>query len=409
LSNANSQTIKLKALGTLILFLVLCFVLTPIYASCEQDQISVHCGKTPTSTFDQHGRLWTSFVQNKSVYISYSDDKGIQHSSPVKVNQTPQTVYANGENRPKIRLDNKGNIFVSWTEKTPGRFTGDIRFARSTDGGSHFEPSIKINDDGLPIGHRFDAMTVTPSSLIYIAWLDKRDSAAAKESGLDYAGISLYYAVSSDHGATFSPNVKVAEHTCECCRIAIASKGESNATVMWRHIFSGGMRDHAITTLTPNGASSISRATIDEWKTDACPHHGPDIDNLSQYLTHLTWFSNGALHKGIYYGVFQSNLNTTTNIIEVDTSPQASHPQVKQFANIVWLAWKTYENNQSYIKIRKSLNNGALWSKPETIVSTLGNSDHPYLLNDTKNIFLAWQTENEGLRLIPLDEPSVRQ
>ena len=403
------QIVKPQALKALILFLVLCFFLTPSYANCEQEQVSVHCGKTPTSIFDHQGQLWTTFTQNNFVYVSHSDDNGQRYSSPIKVNQAPQSIYSNGENRPKIQLDNDNNIFVSWTEKTPGRFTGDIRFSRSIDGGHHFEPIKTINDDGLPIGHRFDALTVTPSGLVYIAWLDKRDSAAAKKTGQDYAGISLYYSVSTDHGATFSTNIKAAEHTCECCRIAIENNGDQNATVMWRHIFSGGIRDHAIATLTPTRASNINRATVDEWKTDACPHHGPDIDNSSHGLTHLAWFSNGVLHKGIYYGTFQNNSNTTTNIIEVDTSPQASHPQVKQFNNIVWLAWKTFEDNQSRIKIRQSLDKGIHWSKPTIVASTSGNSDHPFLINNANNIFLAWQTSDEGLRLIPLDEPSPKQ
>ena len=383
--------------------------LTPGYASCEHNLVSIHCGKTPTSTFDQHGRLWTSFVQGQFVYLSFSDDKGLQYSRPIKVNKSPQAIYSNGENRPKIHLDNKGNIFISWTEKTPGRFTGNIRFARSTDGGSHFEPSKVINDDGLPIGHRFDAMTVTPSGLIYIAWLDKRDSAAAKENDQNYAGISLYYAISSDHGASFSPNIKVAEHACECCRIAIANKGESNATIMWRHIFLGGIRDHAIATLSPNGPSTMSRASKDEWKTDACPHHGPDIDNPSQTHTHLTWFSNGALHKGVYYGTFHDISKTTINIFEVDSSPQASHPQVKQINNIVWLAWKTYEEGESRIKTRQSLDQGKSWSEPVVVASTSGNSGHPFLLNHANTLFLTWQTADEGLRVIPLNKPSPKQ
>ena len=252
-------------------------------------------------------------------------------------------------------------------------------------------------------------MTVTPSGLIYVAWLDKRDSSAALGKGQDYEGISLYYAISSDHGATFSPNIKVAEHTCECCRIGIVNNGTANATVMWRHIFSGGIRDHAITTLTPNGASPISRATTDEWKTDACPHHGPDIDNPSQNLTHLTWFSNGALHKGLYYGAFHGTSKTTVNVFAVDTSPQASHPQVKQVNNIVWLAWKTYEEGESRIKTRQSLDKGESWSEPLVVASTSGSSDHPFLLSDADTLFLAWQTANEGLRVIPLNKPSQKQ
>mgnify|MGYP003344883948 CR=1 FL=1 len=41
-------------------------------------------------------------------------------------------------------------------------------------------------------------------------------------SGRSYRGAALYYAVSSDAGATFAGDFKAADHTCECCRIALA-------------------------------------------------------------------------------------------------------------------------------------------------------------------------------------------
>lgn len=386
----------------LLIAVVLCCLSSASFAACQQNKISVNCAKTATSVFDQNGLLWTTFVQQGFVYITHSADLGAHHSSPVKVNQTPQKIYTNGENRPKIKLSTKGFVFVSWTEKTPGRFTGDIHFARSINAGKSFENVKTINDDGLPIGHRFDAMTVTPSGLIYIAWLDKRDSTAAQQNSQPYAGISVYYAVSNDQGASFSANKLVAENSCECCRIAIANQGDNNATIMWRQLFAGGVRDHAISTLTPHHRLAVHRATVDEWQTNTCPHHGPDIDNSQPGFSHLTWFSAGKRHKGIYYATFQQHSKTLKNTISVDSSPQASHPNVMQFNNIVWLVWKTYENEQSLIKMRYSTDHGAHWSAANIIASTLGKSDHPLLINNKQQIFLSWLSANEGLRLIPI-------
>jgi len=393
-----------SAQGLIIALVLFCFS-SASFGRCEQTKISVDCGKTPTSVFDQNSLLWTAFVQQGFVYIAHSADLGKHYSSPVKVNQIPQKIYTNGENRPKIKLSTNGLVFVSWTEKTPGRYTGDISFARSTNGGKSFESVKTINDDGLPIGHRFDAMTITPSGLIYIAWLDKRDSTAAKKKNLLYPGISVYYAVSNDQGQSFTANKLVAEHSCECCRIAIANQGENNATIMWRQLFSGGVRDHAISTLTPSHSLAISRATTDDWQTNSCPHHGPDIDNSNPNFSHLTWFSIGNLHKGIYYAAFQHDSKTLKNILSIDSSPQASHPNVMQFNNTVWLVWKTYENDQSLIKMRYSTDHGEHWSAANTIASTTGKSDHPLLISNKQHIFLSWHTANEGLRLMPVTKP----
>ena len=112
-----------------------------------QGLTSVDCGATPSATFDQNGRLWLTYVQDQHVYVSHSDDFGESYSPSVVVNKIPEDAEHNGENRPKIIVDADSNIFVSWTKKTSPRFTGEIRFSRSTDGGHTFETPRTINDD----------------------------------------------------------------------------------------------------------------------------------------------------------------------------------------------------------------------------------------------------------------------
>ena len=111
-----------------------------LYAICDssdidRDQVSIHCGNTPSATFDARGNLWVAFVQDEFVYVSQSQDLGKSFSDPVAVNSAAEDAEHNGENRPKIIVDDSGLVFVSWTLKTSSRFTGEIRFSRSTDGG----------------------------------------------------------------------------------------------------------------------------------------------------------------------------------------------------------------------------------------------------------------------------------
>lgn len=382
----------------------LTFLVTPqaLAACLDTGIISVDCGKTPSSTFDNTGRLWTVFVQGKHAYLSHSSDKANTYSKPLKINQSPEEIYTNGENRPKIAIDNDGIIYTTWTQKTAGRFTGDIRFTRSVDNGQSFEKVRVINDDGLPIGHRFDELFITPSGTIYIAWLDKRNRENAKKEKQTFKGISLFYTVSTDKGKTFSKNMKTADHSCECCRLSMTSDGENDAKIFWRHMFNKNTRDHAIATLSPDGVKGFTRATIDDWQTDACPHHGPDIAIADDGDYHLTWFSNGTIHKGIYYGRFDSELNKTVDIMPIDRQPSASHPQVKQVGNTIWLVWKRFENNQTHLKTRHSHDGGKYWSKFSSIQSTAGASDHPLFIENTEGaLYIAWLTTDEGYTLIP--------
>jgi len=357
-------------------------------------EVSVHCGKTPSATFASEGRLWATFVQGKYVYVSYSDNQGSSFSAPVKVNDLPEDIYTNGENRPKISLGYKGEIYLSWTEKTEGMHTGNIRFSYSLDNGKNFENPYTVNNDGLLTSHRFDQLYTAPSGLIYIAWLDKRDRVNARASGGTYTGSAVYYAVSTNSGKSFGDNFKLADHSCECCRMAIAPAGRDNAALLWRHIFAAGTRDHAIALLSQDGKSNgFDRASYDNWQVDACPHHGPDLAYSDDGTYHMAWFSNGDDQKGIYYGRYNFPEASIANVRAIDAQPGASHPQVAELAGHVFFVWKTYDGERTRIQLLESLDKGKTWSTPRTVASTDASSDYPILVQHKDRLFLSWHVD----------------
>lgn len=362
-----------------------------------ETRISVHCGQTPSATFDASGRLWVTFVQDRNVYVSHSDDLGRSYSESLKVTPQPEDAEHNGENRPKI-IVNQENIYLSWTTKTSANFTGDIRFARSTDGGNSFSEPRTINDDGELTGHRFESLFMAPSGHLYLAWIDKRDRDRAQEQDQSYPGAAVYYAVSEDRGASFSRNRRAAHNSCECCRIAMAPHGEQNAAIFWRQIFNGDTRDHAIAVLRPDGTvENRARATRDEWQINACPHHGPAMaaaGSSDEY--HMSWFSNGSRHKGVYYGRHSLERGETTNVVQVDGQAGAGHPSLAVVQERVHLVWKRFNGSGTELRLQHSDDGGRSWSEPTTLMSTSENSDHPLLIDDGENLFLSWHTEESG-------------
>ncbi|MEM7588132.1 MAG: sialidase family protein, partial [Acidobacteriota bacterium] len=194
-------------------------------------------GQAPSLAFGRDERLWVAFEEDGLVKVASSWDFGTSFTHPVTVNSEPEKVEINGENRPKIQLGDDDTVYVSWTRKLPGRFTGDVRFSRSIDGGTTFEAPRTINDDGLQIGHRFESLGVDALGHIYLAWIDKRDRGPARQRGEAYRGAAVYSAVSTDRGQNFAENQRVAPHACECCRIAMAPAPDGGVAVLWRHIF----------------------------------------------------------------------------------------------------------------------------------------------------------------------------
>ena len=362
------------------------------------NSVSIHCGDAPSAMFDESGKLWVAFVQDEHVYVSHSMNEGKTFAAATVVNPVPEDAEHNGENRPKILVDQDGTLYVSWTLKTSPRFTGEIRFSRSTDGGKSFEAPRTINDDNLFAGHRFETLYQNEAGHLYLTWIDKRDLEAHIAEDKEYPGAAIYYAVSKDQGKSFSQNYRVANHSCECCRIAIAPRGQENIAILWRQIFGETTRDHAIAILTPDGETlETHRASYDEWQIDACPHHGPTmVQSGKSGDYHISWFSNGDLHQGIYYGRFSFDTAQPEDVYQVDGRAGAGHPYLAEFADTLYLVWKGFDGTQSNLQLIQSTDDGRSWSQPKTLMSTTQSSDHPLIVEHNDGLFLSWKTDEYG-------------
>lgn len=352
-----------------------------------------------TATFDAKGRLWLASVKEGHVVVSYSSDQGKTFSVPAIVNPEPEFVAADGENRPKIMVSGNDSIYVSYTRSMETPFSGNVRFSRSVDGGKSFSAPITVNDNLEPFTHRFEAMGVNRRGQIYIAWLDKRDASEANKKAEKYSGIALYYAVSDDEGKSFQANVKAADHTCECCRVAMAIDTDDYPVVIWRHIYDGNIRDHALVKL--DGKMTPVRLSHENWNIAACPHHGPSLSIASDGIYHATWFNNAPERHGLFYAYSTDRGKTFSNPLNFGNfEAQPAHPYVLSLGNRIYLAWKEFDGESTGILGMISSDGGKSWSAPRKLAATSDTSDSPMLINANNRVYLSWNTKNEGYRLI---------
>ncbi len=347
-----------------------------------------------TAAFDARGRLWLANVDSGHVRVRHSNDQGKTFSAPVRVNPEPERVAADGENRPKLAFGKHGEVYVSWTQSLDVPFAGHVRYAHSRDGGKTFSTPITVNDDHAPISHRFDSLIVDGAGRVHLVWLDKR---AKDAGGGAYAGIALYHAMSAN-GARFGPNTKLADHTCECCRIAVVLDTDGVPVALWRHVFDKNTRDHALLRL--DGTSAMVRASHDDWRVDGCPHHGPALSIGPDGIYHLAWFTGAPNRAGLYYRRSPDRGRSFGAPMRFgNPEAQPGRPQVLSMGSRVVLAWKEFDGKSSLVRAMSSRDGGAIWSAPETLARTAGASDHPQLLPDRGRVFLGWQTVNEGFQL----------
>ena len=355
-----------------------------------------------TAAFDPKGALWLASVKGGRVLVSYSGDKGKSFSEPVPVNPEPEHIAADGENRPKLAFGPKGEVYVSWTRSLEAPFSGHARFARSLDGGKSFSAPITVNTDLQEISHRFESMLVSRRGDIHLFWLDKRAAAAVEGKGGKYSGLAVYRARSTDGGASFGANNKVADHSCECCRIAVALDTDDAPVLFWRHIFGKNTRDHALLRL--DGRSALVRASEDGWEIDACPHHGPSLSIADDGVYHLAWYTGAEGRAGLYYRRSRDHGKTFTAPIPFgNRNAQPARPQVLSLGTRVFLAWKEFDGTSTAVRWMRSSDGGATWSAPAVVATAAGASDHPLLASDGVRAYLSWYAAKEGYRLLELE------
>jgi len=361
------------------------------------------------AALDAGGRIWLARVENRLLQVSHSRDGGSRtFSAPVSVTPQPEAVTVEAENRPKLVVDADGTVHVTWTQNLGQPMTGHIRYARSTDGGRTFSTPVILNDDRQVISHRFDALASDGRGRVAVVWLDARSRGERTGKKSPQTDVGVYAALSQDGGASFAPNRRVAQHSCQCCRTGLAWTRDG-PVAFWRHVFGRNIRDFAIARLD---GGPVLRATDDEWEIDGCPHHGGGIAEDDRGNLHIVWFTDGARRKGIYYrrvaaadfSRADAPLDMSVPMALGDAARQAGHPAVAAAGSRVLLAWREFDGRRFSAWAMLSQDAGASWGAPQKLAEAAQQADYALPLVDAKQARVVWNAAEEGLRVLPVAE-----
>lgn len=382
-----------------LLITVLCLLAPAAFA--QHAGMPMEMGHAPalgaSAAFDSHGTLWVVDARDGHIRVRQSTDEGRTLSAPVIVNPVAERIYTEGENRPKIAFGTRGQLYVSWSQPRAKPYTGYVRFARSLDGGAHFEPPLTVQHDRAEITHRFDAMAVDAKGRIVIAWIDKRDLEAASAHDKPYLGAAIYYNWSDDGGATFVPERKLQDHSCECCRIALARTPDGNIAAFYRGVYGDNIRDHAYAVLRTDGQTSTpGRATFSQWQIAGCPHHGPGLAIGNDGVRHGVWYESKD-SPTIHYGQLQPGHAPTH--LQVVAGQGASHADVAVVGHAVWIVWNQIDATGTALMVRTSSDNGASFAAAHAIAHSEAAVGSPQWIQKDGHVFAAWNTA-DGFRLI---------
>ncbi|AXS81256.1 exo-alpha-sialidase [Dechloromonas sp. HYN0024] len=353
-----------------------------------------------SAVFAPDGNLLVAAKQGEHVVIYRSADEGKTWSALSVVNAQPEAISADGENRPKIAVAADGGLLVSWTHPFPKPNTGSVRFARASDG-INFSQPLTVHQDTAIITHRFESMLTLPDNRVILAWIDKRDLELAKVAKTAYRGAAIYAALSTDGGRSFQPEYKLADYSCECCRVTSAIDRDGAPVFMWRHVYAPNERDHAMTRLNPDGtAENVQRATFDRWKVDGCPHHGPSLVVDDKGVRHAVWFNQKDGEGRVFYGRLASGAEIKLTGQRTVGGPRAAHADMATAGDQLLIAWKEFDGERTQLRAMLSGDGGNSFTD-FALATTEGASDQPRVIRRKDKLFTFWRTEKEGFRLFP--------
>ncbi len=251
---------------------------------------------------------------------------------------------------------------------------------------------------------RFDAQGV-----LHLAWLDGRDKAQViaqeglKQNGKSsYRGSAVYRVYSRDAGATFSTDLKLADHSCECCRIATALDQQGKLVLMWRHVFAPNIRDHAFARLEPDTGvlNEPVRASFDNWQVDACPHHGGAVAAAADGGFHAVWFGARQQEFALRYGRLDRDGKPIGNAINLPNEA-AEHADLQTSGQRVVIIWRSFDGQQTRVQAWISEDDGAHFNLHE-LASSAEENDYPRLLvkparklGELAQLYWIWNTKGK--------------
>lgn len=305
------------------------------------------------------------------------------------------TVAVSGDSRPKIAFAPDGrDAAIAWTRPLARPYTGAVRMLRSRDGGRSWSQPFTVHADRQITAHRFEAIAFDAAGNLHAWWVDKRDVEGTREPGA-----SVFRSVAVAGAPAFGPDTRVARRSCECCRIALVpdtgDDGRPGVAALWRHVFEGSERDHAFAGagIELGQPVQVVRATIDRWRIEACPHHGPGLARAAGVGYHAVWFTVRDGESVVRYGRLDPQGRPSSEPRTLP-DPQAEHADIAAVGPRVVIAWRSFDGQRTRLRAWVSIDDGATFTQRE-LAATTGAGDQPKVLAAGGQLMVVWRTEQE--------------
>ena|GEM_PF-4215938 len=370
--------------------------------SVQVNDVSAGSQKIPSVAVDGEGviyAVWNDAREDtaRRVYFAKSTDGGSSFGQSVRVDDSPaESTQLN----PRIAVDTSGDVYVVWQDSRSGNW--DIYFSKSTDGGVSFStPNVKVSDEGL-FAKFWPMVAVDSEGNVYIVWQDARNG---------YDNYDIYFARSTDGGQTFGGNVRVDDsdpNRSAQSYPSIALDSGGNIYIVWNDERSGDS-DVYFTKSVDKGVSFVKpNVRVDDTGSAGSSQLEPSIAAAPNGDVYVSW-TDTRRNEGfnIYDTYFARSTDGGLSFLEnviVNDDAEGNNQMHSEIAvdseGGIYAVWDDYRDDRWDIYFARSTDGGASFSanaKVSDNYSEMRYEAHPSLAIDAqKNICVVWEDGREG-------------
>ncbi len=269
------------------------------------------------------GGLYLLAVEKTALTLRMSHDAGEHWMPATTLSSSGNTVNTSAENAPQLAVHGM-YAYALWQQKSAA---DESQLVEARSSGMGATPPVTTLVTDKPATDKsysgFASLAVAPNGDVYAAWLDGRDNTSASTGTFN-----VYLARSTDRGATFHHNVKVATLACPCCRPSVAIAADGKIYVAYRHVYEDNERDIAVAASTDHGEhfGPPVRIANDHWKLFGCPESGPVTASQGNKLI-VAWYTATGGHPGIRLTSSSNGGQTFSKELDISKGIEgANHP-----------------------------------------------------------------------------------
>jgi hypothetical protein len=344
------------------------------------------------------------------VWFSRSKDRGATWSAPVAVSPPGEPVQLDLDSSPILVCDEEHHVGIAWSTAVylPGRLehTSDVRFARSVDGGLHWDPPTTVNDDVAsgPARHSHHSVAVYPDGSLLAAWLDDRPGAERLDADVSEGDdASIYIARSTDFGAHWGPNSAQWSRACRDCRVAVAVDPLLRPLVSFRKHFPGRICDVMVS--RPDGPAV--RVHEDNWVVPDDPRTGTSLVISRDGTLRSAWYTGAPGRAGIWFRQDLPELLDSTAapvpILRAERQPPIQVDVGKAGMSGSLIACDADTTGGSGLTLVRVVSSGDRVAERFVVPGTAG-ARFPYVgsINTRHYAFVAWTELRDGVNRVRL-------